>query len=46
MGYTQNNPLPRMKSALKMMKADKKMGMHRDSAMYMGHESMIDLMKA
>lgn len=39
MGYTQNNPLPRMKSALKMMKADKKMGVHRDSAMYMGHES-------
>ena len=39
MGYKQNNPLPRMKSALKMMKADKKMGMHRDSAMYMGHES-------
>ena len=27
MGYKQNNPLPRMKSALKMMKADKKMGM-------------------
>ena len=39
MGYTQNNPLPRMKSALKMMKADKKMGVHRDSAMQMGHES-------
>ena len=38
MGYKQNNPLPRMKSALKMMKSDKKMGMHRDSAMYMGHE--------
>ena len=38
MGYKQNNPLPRMKSALKMMKADKKMGMHRDSAMYMGHK--------
>ncbi len=38
MGYKQNNPLPRMKSALKMMKADKKMGVHRDSAMYMGHE--------
>jgi hypothetical protein len=40
MGYKQNNPLPRMKSALKMMKADKKMGVHRDSAMYMGHSPM------
>jgi hypothetical protein len=29
-----------MKSALKMMKADKKMGVHRDSAMYMGHSPM------
>ena len=38
MGYKQNNPLPRMKSALKMMKAERKSGMHRDSAMYMGHE--------
>jgi len=38
MGYKQNNPLPMMKSAMKMMKADKKMGMHRDSAMYMGHK--------
>ena len=27
-----------MKSALKMMKAERKSGMHRDSAMYMGHE--------
>ena len=38
MGYKQNNPLPRMKSALKMMKAERKSGMHRESAMYMGHE--------
>tara|TARA_B100000674_G_scaffold434549_1_gene393573 strand:+ start:458 stop:1126 length:669 start_codon:yes stop_codon:yes gene_type:complete len=46
MGYKQpNNPMKMMKSALKMYKADKKAGMHRDSAMYMnspmymGHES-------
>ena len=45
MGYKQNNPLPMMKSAMKMHKAEKKAGMHRDSAMYMnspmeaGHES-------
>ena len=38
MGYKQNNPLPIIKSALKMMKAERKSGMHRDSAMYMGHE--------
>ena len=35
MGYKQNNPLPRMKSVLKMEKDMKKGGMHRDSAMYM-----------
>ena len=36
MGYKQpNNPMKMMKSALKMYKADKKAGMHRDSAMYM-----------
>tara|TARA_R100001198_G_C5213969_1_gene198334 strand:+ start:677 stop:1387 length:711 start_codon:yes stop_codon:yes gene_type:complete len=46
MGYKQNNPLPMMKSAMKMMKAEKKSGMHRDSAMYMnspmysGHSPM------
>ena len=40
MGYKQNNPLPMMKSAMKMMKAEKKAGMHRDSAMYMGHSPM------
>jgi len=46
MGYKQNNPLPRMKSALKMEKEMKKGGMHRDSAMYMnspmysGHSPM------
>lgn len=46
MGYKQNNPLPRMKSVLKMEKDMKKGGMHRDSAMYMnspmysGHSPM------
>ena len=40
MGYKQNNPLPMMKSALKMEKAEKKAGMHRNSAMYMGHSPM------
>jgi len=46
MGYKQNNPLPMMKSAMKMMKAERKSGMHRDSAMYMnspmysGHSPM------
>ena len=46
MGYKQNNPLPMMKSAMKMMKAERKAGMHRDSAMYMnspmykGHSPM------
>ena len=36
MGYRQpNNPMKMMKSALKMMKDEKKSGMHRDSAMYM-----------
>ena len=47
MGYKQpNNPMKMMKSALKMYKADKKAGMHRDSAMYMnspmykGHSPM------
>ena len=46
MGYKQNNPLPMMKSAMKMHKAEKKAGMHRDSAMYMnspmhkGHSPM------
>lgn len=46
MGYKQNNPLPRMKSALKMEKEMRKGGMHRDSAMYMnspmysGHSPM------
>jgi len=45
MGYKQNNPIPMMKSAMHMRKAEKKAGMHRDSAMYMnspmeaGHES-------
>lgn len=34
MGYKQNNPLPRMKSALRMEKEMRKGGMHRDSAMY------------
>ena len=46
MGYKQNNPLPMMKSAMKMMKAERKAGIHRDSAMYMnspmysGHSPM------
>lgn len=41
MGYKQpNNPMKMMKSALKMHKAEKKSGMHRDSAMYMGHSPM------
>ena len=41
MGYKQpNNPMKMMKSALKMYKADKKAGMHRDSAMYMNHSAM------
>ena len=46
MPYSQkNNPVKMMKSALEMHKAEKKAGMHRDSAMYMnspmyaGHES-------
>ena len=34
MGYKHNNPLPRMKSALSRMKAEKKMGLHRDSALH------------
>jgi len=34
MGYTHNNPLPRMKSALNRMKTEKKMGLHRDSALH------------
>ena len=49
MGYKQpNNPMKMMKSALKMHKAEKKAGMHRDSAMYMnspmysGHESPMN----
>lgn len=37
MGYKQNNPLPMMKSALKMEKEMRKGGMHRDSAMYKKH---------
>ena len=47
MGYKQpNNPMKMMKSALKMHKAEKKAGLHRDSAMYMnspmykGHSPM------
>jgi hypothetical protein len=41
MGYKQpNNPMKMMKSALKMHKDEKKSGMHRDSAMYMGHSPM------
>tara|TARA_Y100000004_G_scaffold174640_1_gene213532 strand:+ start:284 stop:778 length:495 start_codon:yes stop_codon:yes gene_type:complete len=43
MGYKQNNPLPMMKSALKMEKEMRKSGMHRDSAMYMGHESPAEM---
>ena len=34
MGYKHNNPLPKMKSALSRMKAEKKMGLHRDSALH------------
>jgi len=41
MGYKQpSNPMKMMKSALKMHKAEKKAGMHRESAMYMGHSPM------
>ena len=47
MPYSQkNNPVKMMKPALKMHKAEKKSGMHRDSAMYMnspmysGHSPM------
>ena len=41
MGYKQpSNPMKMMKSALKMHKAEKKSGMHRESAMYMGHSPM------
>ena len=43
MGYKQNNPLPMMKSALKMEKEMRKSGMRRDSAMYMGHESPAEM---
>ena len=43
MGYKQNNPIPMMKSALKMEKEMRKSGMHRDSAMYMGHESPAEM---
>ena len=43
MGYKQNNPLPMMKSALKMEKEMRKSGMHRNSAMYMGHESPAEM---
>ena len=43
MGYKQNNPLPMMKSALKMEKEMRKSGMHRDSAMYMGHKSPAEM---
>ncbi len=43
MGYKQNNPLPMMKSALKMEKAMRKSGMHRESAMYMGHKSPAEM---
>jgi len=43
MGYKQNNPLPMMKSALRMEKEMRKSGMHRDSAMYMGHESPAEM---
>ena len=49
MPYSQkNNPVKMMKSALEMHKAEKKAGMHRDSAMYMnspmysGHESPMN----
>ena len=41
MPYSQkNNPVKMMKSALEMHKAEKKAGMHRDSAMYMNHSPM------
>ena len=41
MPYSQkNNPVKMMKSALHMYKAEKKQGMHRDSAMYMNHSPM------
>ena len=41
MAYLQkNNPVKMMKSALEMHKAEKKAGMHRDSAMYMNHSPM------
>ena len=41
MAYSQkNNPVKMMKSALEMHKAEKKAGMHRDSAMYMNHSPM------
>jgi len=41
MGYKQpSNPIKMMKSAIKMHKAEKKAGMHRSSAMYMGHSPM------
>ena len=49
MPYSQKkNPVKMMKSALHMYKAEKKQGMHRDSAMYMnspmyaGHESPMN----
>jgi len=49
MPYSQKkNPVKMMKSALHMYKAEKKQGMHRDSAMYMnspmyaGHESPME----
>ena len=34
MGYSQNNPLPRMKSALRMEKDMRKSGIHRNSALH------------
>ena len=41
MPYSQKkNPVKMMKSALEMHKAEKKAGMHRDSAMYMNHSAM------
>lgn len=41
MPYSQKkNPVKMMKSALHMYKAEKKQGMHRDSAMYMNHSPM------
>ena len=49
MPYSQKkNPVKMMKSALHVYKAEKKQGMHRDSAMYMnspmyaGHESPME----